>query len=79
LASVIVKAKDPDAVTIVLPADHIIRDEDKFKKVLENAAKYADDSKGLVTIGITTYHDLKPVMDIFRLTIRQSLTISTKF
>ena len=53
LASIIIKAKDPDAVTIVLPADHIIRDEDKFKKVLENAAKYADESKGLVTIGIT--------------------------
>lgn len=53
LASVIIKAKDPDAVTIVLPADHIIRDEDKFKQVLINAAKYANESKGLVTIGIT--------------------------
>lgn len=53
LASVIIKAKDPDAVTIVLPADHIIRDEDKFRQVLINAAKYADESKGLVTIGIT--------------------------
>ena len=52
LASVIVKAKDKDAITIVLPADHIIKDEDKFKEVLENAAKYANDSKGLVTIGI---------------------------
>jgi mannose-1-phosphate guanylyltransferase len=53
LASVIIKAKDPDAVTIVLPADHIIRDEEKFKDVLENAAKFAYESKGLVTIGIT--------------------------
>jgi mannose-1-phosphate guanylyltransferase len=53
LASVIIKAKDPDAVTIVLPADHIIKDEEKFKQVLENAAKYANESKGLVTIGIT--------------------------
>lgn len=53
LASVIIKAKDPDAVTIVLPADHIIRDEEKFKQVLMNAAKYATESKGLVTIGIT--------------------------
>ncbi len=32
LASIIIKAKDPDAVTIVLPADHIIKDEDKFKQ-----------------------------------------------
>jgi len=53
LASVIIKAKDPEAVTIVLPADHIIKDEEKFKQVLQNAAKYANDSKGLVTIGIT--------------------------
>ncbi|MCU0344252.1 MAG: sugar phosphate nucleotidyltransferase [Ignavibacterium sp.] len=53
LASIIIKAKDPDAITIVLPADHIIRDVDKFKQVLENAARYADESMGLVTIGIT--------------------------
>ena len=53
LASIIIKAKDPKAVTIVLPADHIIKDEDKFKQTIENAAKFADDSKGLVTIGIT--------------------------
>jgi mannose-1-phosphate guanylyltransferase len=53
LASVIIKAKDPNAVTVVLPADHIIKDEDKFKQILVNAAKYADESKGLVTIGIT--------------------------
>jgi len=53
LASVIIKAKDPDAVTIVLPADHIIKDEDKFRQILENSAKYANKSKGLVTIGIT--------------------------
>lgn len=52
LASIIVKAKDPDAVTIVLPADHIIKDEEKFNQTLENAAKFANESKGLVTIGI---------------------------
>lgn len=53
LASVIIKAKDPDAVTIVLPADHIIKDEQNFKLTILNAAKYANDSMGLVTIGIT--------------------------
>lgn len=53
LASVIIKAKDPDAITIVLPADHIIKDEEKFKQVLQNAASYANASNGLVTIGIT--------------------------
>ncbi|HCY77395.1 MAG TPA: mannose-1-phosphate guanylyltransferase [Ignavibacteriales bacterium] len=53
LASVIIKAKEPDAITIVLPADHIIKDEEKFKHTLLNAARYANDSRGLVTIGIT--------------------------
>lgn len=52
LASVIIKAKDPNAVTVVLPADHIIKDEENFKHNLENAAKYANEFKGLVTIGI---------------------------
>jgi len=52
LASVIIKEKDPNAVTVVLPADHIIKDVEKFKQTLTNAAKFANESKGLVTIGI---------------------------
>lgn len=52
LASVIINKKDPDAVTVVLPADHIIREKDKFIETIENAAKFAFQSKGLVTIGI---------------------------
>lgn len=53
LASVIVKAKDKDAITVVLPADHIIRNSEAFTDVIKNAARFANDSKGLVTIGIT--------------------------
>ena len=52
LASIIIKAKDPDAVTMVLPADHIIKEKDLFTETIKNAAKFADESKGLVTIGI---------------------------
>ncbi|MEB2355184.1 MAG: mannose-1-phosphate guanylyltransferase [Ignavibacteriales bacterium] len=52
LASVIIKAKDPDAITVVLPADHIIKDVDEFKNIIENAARFANESKGLVTIGM---------------------------
>lgn len=52
LASIIVKAKDPDAVTVVLPADHIIKEKVKFETIIKNAAQFAYDSKGLVTIGI---------------------------
>jgi mannose-1-phosphate guanylyltransferase len=53
LASIIVKAKKEDAVTIVLPADHIIKNVEEFHKTLTDAAEFAYESKGLVTIGIT--------------------------
>jgi len=52
LASVIIEERDKDAVTVILPADHIIKDIDVFHKTLKNAAEFADKSKGLVTIGI---------------------------
>lgn len=52
LASVIVKEKAKDGVTIILPADHIIKEKDEFHKTLRTAAKFAYESKGLVTIGI---------------------------
>lgn len=52
LASVIVKSKCADAVTLILPADHIIRDTEDYHRTLKEAAEFADRSKGLVTIGI---------------------------
>jgi len=52
LASVMMEEKSKDAVTIVLPADHIIRDKISFHNTLKSAAKFANESKGLVTIGI---------------------------
>ncbi|MEJ2617038.1 MAG: mannose-1-phosphate guanylyltransferase [Ignavibacteriaceae bacterium] len=52
LASIIVKSKQEDAVMIVLPADHIIKDVEEFHKTLKNAAEFAYESQGLVTIGI---------------------------
>ncbi|MEW6702328.1 MAG: mannose-1-phosphate guanylyltransferase [Bacteroidota bacterium] len=53
LASVIIKNKNEDAVTITLPADHLIKDEEDFRNCLTNSANFAYKSKGLVTIGIT--------------------------
>jgi mannose-1-phosphate guanylyltransferase len=52
LASIIIEKKDKDAVTLILPADHIIKDKNIFHTTLKNAAKFAFESKGLVTIGI---------------------------
>ncbi len=52
LASVIIRSKNQDAVTLILPADHIIRDIEDYHKTLKEAAEFAQNSKGLVTIGI---------------------------
>lgn len=52
LASVLISKKDPDAVTVVLPADHIIRGEKEFHDTLLKAINFATESKGLITIGI---------------------------
>lgn len=52
LASIIIKSIDPNAVTLVLPADHIIKHEEIFLNTVYNAAKFASQSDGLVTIGI---------------------------
>jgi mannose-1-phosphate guanylyltransferase len=53
LASVIIKKKNPEAVAITLPSDHLIRDDQEFRNCLMTAAEFAYKSKGLVTIGIT--------------------------
>lgn len=52
LASIIIKKKNPEAVTIVLPSDHLIKNEEEFQNCLLKAANFAYESKGLLTIGI---------------------------
>jgi mannose-1-phosphate guanylyltransferase len=53
LASILIENKSSDAVTMVLPADHIIKDVQEFHRILNKAAEFAYRSKGLLTIGIT--------------------------
>ena len=53
LASILIKAKNNEAVIVTLPSDHLIKDDEEFRKCLKNAADFAYNSKGLVTIGIT--------------------------
>ncbi len=45
-----------DAVMVVLPADHLISEDDKFLSQLKDAIRLADKQKGLVTIGIRPTH-----------------------
>jgi mannose-1-phosphate guanylyltransferase len=47
---------DPDAIMIILPADHIIKDTEEFLHVLQRAAHVAQESEALVTIGIKPTH-----------------------
>jgi len=53
LAAVIIENIDPEAVQVVLPADHLILNNDEFRSVLSNAAEFAKKNESLVTIGIT--------------------------
>lgn len=52
IAAELLLKKDPDAVMIVLPADHHIEDEDTFLKILNKAVEKANEGENLVTIGI---------------------------
>jgi mannose-1-phosphate guanylyltransferase len=53
LAAVHVQRTNPEAVLIVLPADHYIGAPEKFLRTLRRAAEFASREKYLVTLGIT--------------------------
>lgn len=52
LAAHILHARDPQAVIVTLPSDHIIRDNRKFLNTISVAAQTAQRLNSLVTIGI---------------------------
>jgi mannose-1-phosphate guanylyltransferase len=52
LAALHILKRVPDAVMLVLPSDHRIGDEIKFRRVLDAAGKVAAEGNSLVTIGI---------------------------
>jgi len=52
LAALHVKRMNPQGVMLVLPADHRIENEPAFHRVIQIAARVADESGYLVTIGI---------------------------
>ena len=52
LATARVWLENPEAVVAVLPADHLIRDEARFLKILKAAAEAAAREDALVTFGI---------------------------
>lgn len=52
LASVLIHNKSKNAITVILPADHLILDKEGFIGTIERAVKFAESSDSLVTIGI---------------------------
>jgi len=53
LAAIQLLARDPDAVMLVMPADHVIRPDEVFRQAAESAAAViADDPQKLVLFGI---------------------------
>ncbi len=55
-AAMKLKAMDPDATMIVLPADHLIKNVAQFHKILNTAIDKAQEKDALVTIGIAPTH-----------------------
>ncbi|MEI6847203.1 MAG: mannose-1-phosphate guanylyltransferase [Chlorobiaceae bacterium] len=53
LATAYIKKRDPDAVTVVLPSDHLVLDEERFIKIVDAGIAIARETRGLITIGIT--------------------------
>jgi mannose-1-phosphate guanylyltransferase len=52
LGAALVGARSPDGVMAVLPADHVIPDEQEFQQALADSLKAAESSGQIVTIGI---------------------------
>jgi mannose-1-phosphate guanylyltransferase len=52
LAALLVRHRDPKAVMVVLPADHLIADEDLFLSTLRAAMAMARKQPALITLGI---------------------------
>ena len=52
LASLFIERRDPDAVVIILPADHHIPDSSALLSALQLAVRTADERSGTVTIGV---------------------------
>ncbi len=52
IAAELLYKKDPDAIMVVLPADHHITEPYRFNEILKSAIAKAEDGDHLVTIGI---------------------------
>ncbi len=56
LGAALISVKDPEAVMMVLPSDHLIRYNGMFQTTLADACEIAEQEDNLVTVGITPDH-----------------------
>ncbi len=56
LAAMTLRRRDPDAVMLSLPADHIIGDNRRFRQTIRRVVRLASLSSQLVTVGLTPYY-----------------------
>ena len=52
LAAVAIRRRDPEAVCVVLPADHVIRDSSRFRRAMAAGADFVARQGGLLTFGV---------------------------
>lgn len=52
LAAAWIHRLDPEAVMVVLPADHLVQNKEEFLRILSTAIRVAEESEALLTIGI---------------------------
>ena len=53
LSSLVIKRKYKDATMVVLPSDHLIENEDRFRNIIIEAEQYLNvNNKGIVTLGM---------------------------
>jgi mannose-1-phosphate guanylyltransferase len=76
LATAYIKKRDPDAVTIVLPSDHLVLDNAAFINMINAGIEIARVTRGLVTIGITAD---RPETAYGYIQAKEQLTLSPVF
>ncbi len=52
LAAIHIKRRDPEGVMVVMPADHLIKNEGKFREIISLGARIASERDCLITLGI---------------------------
>jgi mannose-1-phosphate guanylyltransferase len=56
LAAIILETSDPQGVMVVLPADHVIKQPERFMEILSTAVDIAGSEDYLITLGVVPDH-----------------------